>query len=103
MQPRTLFTIIAVLPLQFVCGCIAETQGKEETNTIFDPQIQALEKAKQTEDFLKQAEQERRNKCVCRVCRMLGSIFLISDIRSSDRRASKPDEQGDVRRRAVDG
>ena len=59
MKACARFSIFVLLALQMVSGCTTESEDTTETKTIFDPQIQALEKAKQTEGVLKEAEQER--------------------------------------------
>jgi hypothetical protein len=59
MKTYPLFSVLTLLALQTVSGCTTESEDTRETKTIFDPQIQALEKAKQTEGVLKEAEQER--------------------------------------------
>ena len=59
MKACARFSIFVLLASQMVSGCTTESEDTTETKTIFDPQIQALEKAKQTEGVLKEAEQER--------------------------------------------
>lgn len=58
MNPIFMSTIVLLL-LQLLSGCTPESDSQEKTKTVFDPQIQALEKAKQVEDTIRQAKQDQ--------------------------------------------
>ncbi|MBN1378188.1 MAG: hypothetical protein JXA04_03040 [Gammaproteobacteria bacterium] len=62
MKNHLLTAVILGFAFQLIFGCSPETDNNEKTKTIIDPQIQALNKAKQLEGDLQKVEQERAEK-----------------------------------------
>ena len=61
MKPTFISAVIALFLLQLISGCTPESDDQKKTKTVFDPQLQALEKAKQVEDVIKKAKQDQDN------------------------------------------